>query len=123
MMHRDLRVHSRPAGVLERPFERLCARPPTAGVDIGLALQPPRSGEADVVPERLELGNDLVGDMGVVERRALRAREAAAELALDRRAQLEPPVAGRRGGLQGLGQNIFGPCEVAGAHRGPCRAR
>ena len=35
---------------------------PTAGVDMNLALQPPRLGEAEVVAEVLEQGNRRVGD-------------------------------------------------------------
>ena len=117
--HRDLRVHSRPAGVLERPFERVGARAPAARVDVGLALQPPGPGEPEVVAELLELGNR--------PRRRRGSRRAPSppgcvkrpeELALDHRAQLEPAVAGRGGGLQCLGQNILGPCEVAGPHEG-----
>ena len=41
--------------MLERPFECLSSRAPSARVDVGLALQPPGSGEPDVVTERLKI--------------------------------------------------------------------
>ena len=107
---------ARLARVLERALEVLRPLAPTAGVDMNLALQPPGLGEPEIVAELLEQRDDLVGDVDDLLDRALGPREGAEELALDQRAELEPPVARCLRGLERIVEEALGPREVACAH-------
>src|SRR5262249_50271523 len=58
--HPDARP--RPTGVLECALVRLAPCPPATGCDIAAAPQPPGPGERELVPERFELGDRLLGE-------------------------------------------------------------
>ena len=100
-------------GVLERLFECLRTLEPAA-VHVGaVALQPPRLGQAELVPELLELRDQLerephalVGESGAAER--------AQELPLDHRLQLRRAVAELPGHLERLVEIGLGAGHLAG---------
>src|SRR6266576_5906535 len=102
-------------GVFERVFECGRALAPAARLDRRLAQEVPRPRNAAVVAERLEGRNRLLRDARDLLRRRFRVREDPEELALDQRAQLEPPIAGGTGEIECLLESALGGREGARA--------
>jgi hypothetical protein len=105
----------RPANVAECALGRVDTRPCASIQVVGLAHEPPGTGEAKVVADVVEDHNRLLRRLDDLGRGHVRHREEAQETALHERMSGQLSVARRCRGFDSLRQDAVGPAEVGEA--------